>query len=269
MEACNYLAIEPVESRVAQNEDDFYTFRIPLGLLQKYDSDLLQTVLDTANVAFSHNAPGNKLVTITCPEGGSADLHWLILELKKAGLQVEVREQADTKFVDFTTIKNCDLGCVDRRLDDTGYDPIAKTAQITHAGGALVLHPKLKDEMPAHHVKALTRSIEFAAEAGAPVNKLDYHFGAQGDGPLDAKAGGGCGMYKVLTEGSPTIREALQKPDDIIEMLRMIRNAFGKVLATDCHLTGSVVYGNNDSMVYDLDNPADVEAIIAEKGLAL
>ncbi len=260
MDTCDYkLVVEPTESRVARNESDFYTFRIPLKLLQERDQNLLQTVLDTANVAHGHNASGNETVIITCPEGTSAQLQWLVDGLNQ--FDVQVREQVGTKFVDFSVIKSCELCCVDRRLDDRGVDPVSGVAQLTHAGGALVLHPDLRDEMPVHHVATLRRSIKAAADAHAPVGRLDYHFGAEG--------GGGCGMYGVLSRASKVVAEKLREPDDVFDMLNRIRDDFGRVLATDCRLTGSVVYGNNDTVAYDLDEQADREALAAERQLVL
>ncbi len=260
MDTCNYkLVVEPTESRVIRNENDFYTFRIPLGLLQERDPNLLQTVVDTAHVAFGHNTPDSKTVIITCPEGASATLQWLLDEL--SAFDVKVREQSETKFVSFSVLESCELSCVDRRLDDRGADPVSKVAQLTHAGGALVLHPKLKGEMPAHHIAGLRRNIEAVARLGAPVGRLDYHFGAEG--------GGGCGMYKALSKATPAVAEILRGPEDVVEMLRSVRDDLGRVLATDCKITGSVVYGDNDTMIYDLDEPADREALAAERELVL
>jgi hypothetical protein len=172
-----------------------------------------------------------------------------------------VRQQVASKFVDLNIITNCGLGCVDRRLDDVGVDPVSKTAQITHAGGALVLHPQLRAEMPAHHVATLERGLSVLADHGAPVGKIDYHFGAGG--------AGGCGMYGLLASKNSAIREHLRTPEDIIDMLRRIREACAKVLTTDCGITGSVVYKDLSGMAYNLDDKADTEALRAEKDLVL
>ena len=253
------LYVEPTESRVARNESDFYTLRLPFRMLRHQDPNLLQVLTDTGNVAFSHNKSDSKKVLVTCPKGTAESLQWIKESLGQ--FDVEIREQIGSKFVDFNVIKSCSLGCVDRRLDDTGVDVISKEAQITHAGGPLVLHPKLKDEMPAAHRANLLRALQYAADARAPVGTLNYHFGAEGTS--------GCGMYAVLSGGSARIRETLRGPDNIIDMMKMVRDTYGRVLSPDCNITGSVVLGSKDSITYNLDDAADVEALKAEKDLVL
>ncbi|MBU0705840.1 hypothetical protein KJ657_03110 [Patescibacteria group bacterium] len=161
------LYVEPTESRVARNESDFYTLRLPFSMLKEQDPNLLQVIADTGNVAFGHNKPDSKTVVVTCPEGSSGEMQWIKEALPQ--FDVQIREQAGSKFVELTALKGCSLGCVDRRLDDTGVDVLSKEAQITHAGGPLVLDPKLKDEMPAAHRENLIRALQTAAESGAPV----------------------------------------------------------------------------------------------------
>ncbi|MFH0838464.1 MAG: hypothetical protein V1880_04340 [Patescibacteria group bacterium] len=253
------LYVEPTESRVARNESDFYTLRLPLAMLQEKNADLLTVLTDTGNVAFGHNKPDSKTVVVTCPQGATESLQWIKEALSQ--FNVEIREQAGSKFVNFYTLKGCSLGCVDRRLDDTGVDPISREAQITHAGGPLVLHPKLKDEMSVAHRVNLFRAMEHAKDAGVPVGNMNYHFGAEGTS--------GCGMYGVLSEANAKVRETLRGPEDIISMMRMIREEFGGMLSTDCRITGSVVLGSKDSITYNLDDPADIEALKAEKNLVL
>jgi len=262
MHNCEYeLHLEATESRLAQNEDNSYTFRVPFGLLKTPDSNLLKTVIETAGVAFGHNRPDSKNLVITCPVGHSEDINWLVTGLKQAGIQVQVKEQARSKFVDITALKGSTLCCVDRRLDDQGVHPLTQTGQITHAGGPLVLDPNLRQEMPANHVEVLQKGIQTLAEAGAPLKALDYHFGAEG--------GGGCGMYNLLTRLNQRIKDALSTPQDICEMLNRVRDELGRFAATDCMITGSVVYGDGSTMTYNLDEVEDKEALLAERNLVL
>ena len=115
--------------------------------------------------------------------------------------------------------------------------------------------------MPVAHVVNLVRALRYAAEAKAPVSILNYHFGAEGSG--------GCGMYGVLSGANAKIRETLNRPEDIFYMLNLVRDRYGRILSTDCRITGSVLYGSKDSMTYDLDEIADREALMAEKELVL
>lgn len=253
------LFVDPIESRVARNESDFYTLRLPLRMLLERDPDLLQVLTDTGNVAFGHNKPGSHKVVVTCPEGASDTLEWIRESLPQ--FDAEIREQPNTRFVELTRLKGCSLGCVDRRLDDTGVDVLSKEAQITHAGGPLVLDPRLAEEMPAAHRKNLIRALQIASQSGAPVGNLNYHFGAEGSS--------GCGMYGVLTSANPRILETLNRPGDIIGMLRRVRDEYGRILSTDCRITASVVLGSKDSITYNPEDPADWEALLAEKELVL
>jgi len=253
------LFVDPTESRVARNESDFYTFRVPLAMLCENDQNLLQVLIDTGNVAFGHNRPGNQKVVVTCPKGASRRLQWIKTSLPQ--FDVEIREQAGNRFVEFTGFRGCSLGCVDRRLDDTGVDIFSKEGQITHAGGPLVLDPKLESEMPGAHRASLVRALKYASENGAPVNSLNYHFGAEGSS--------GCGMYNALTSANPRIREVLNHPGDIVKMMRRVRDHYGRILSTECRITASVVLGSKDSITFSPEDPADYEALLAEKDLVL
>ena len=114
------LFVDPTESRVARNESDFYTLRLPFGMLRQQNADLLQVLTDTGDVAFSHNKPESKKIIVTCPEGSAETMQWIRDTLPQ--FDVEIFEQPGVKFVEFSRLKGCSLGCVDRRLDDMGVD---------------------------------------------------------------------------------------------------------------------------------------------------
>lgn len=168
--------------------------------------------------------------------------------------------QNDAEFVNLTADHKPELCCVDRRMDDIGVDETSHAAQITHAGGPLILHPDLQGEMPAHHVATLTRGLQHLAQT-SPVARLDYHFGIEG--------GQGCGMFALLSGKNHTIREALQSPEDVREMLLHIRDKFAAVLATNCRITGTVVTPENDISTFDLDADADFAGLLDHKDLVL
>lgn len=258
------LVVEPTESRVAYNENDSYTYRVPFGLMKVRNPHLLRTIVETAGVAFSHNKPGSKKIVMTCPKGMSDSVQWLVGELSQEGFQVDVRELDGVKFMELNILKGCSLGCVDRRMDDTGVDPIAKTGQITHAGGPLILDPALRRlmiEQHQDHLRTLEDALFMANRSAAPINRLDYHFGVEG--------GGGCGMYGVLSRAHEEIRDLLKSPSDIVDMLKRVRDAYGNALSRDCSITGTVVGPENDSMIYDLDDSGDVRGLLREDRIVL
>lgn len=256
------LQIEPTESRISLNEKNFYTLRVPSELLIKDDLNFLQAVIDTANVAFSHNnSESKKIIEITCPDGASENLEWLLTELRRSGFDPRIKTQKKSRFVELSFLDSCSLDCVDRRLDDMGVNPITRTSQITHPGGPLVLHPYLEGIVPLHHVETVKRSLKLLKGAGSSVNRLGSHMGAEGEP--------GCGMLALLKRDNSSVGEILSNPDDLCIMMDLIRDKYWDLLASHCSATGTVVYPDGSSCCFDLDNDGDVNDLKSEKDLQL
>jgi hypothetical protein len=257
------LILNPSESRIGYNDNRFYTFRLPLHIMEVEDPNTLCSIVDTAKAVFRHNKPDSKKVIITCPEGGTKKLIWITRALEKEGMKVTMQVQPKNKFIDLSVIGGVELCCVDRRMDDKGATE--DSTQITHSGGPLVLHPDLeKVESIQPYRQTIIRSLSAANAAGSPVKRLDYHFGAEG--------GAGCGMYATLLKDpviGPIFRAKLNTPDQIRVMLDKIRHGLRDILSADCRITGTVIDGKEASIVYDLDKRADAKGLSEERDLVL
>lgn len=254
------LHVIPSEFRVAQSESKSYTLRLPMSMLLKQDLNLEQVLMDTGSVAFGHNKPDSRIVVVHCPAGAEQSVEWIREKLRQ--FEVRVRPQDQKRFISMMSLRKCGLGCVDRRLDDTGVNLMSGEAQITQAGGPLVLHPILTEAMPPAHRANLLRAMELAVKSGAAVGSLNYHFGAEG--------ASGCGMYGALSKANPSIRETLSRPQDVVDMLKMIRDKHARLLQPNTEITGSVLLGGSgDTITYDLDDPDEVKDMLSERNLVL
>ena len=257
------LILNPSESRIGYNDNRFYTFRLPLHIMEVEDPNTLRSIVDTAKSVFRHNKSDSKKVIITCPEGGQKKLIWITRALEQEGMSVTMQIQPKNKFIELSAISGVELCCVDRRMDDKGATE--ESTQITHSGGPLLLHPDLeKVESVQPYRQTIVRSLSAANASGSPVRRLDCHLGAEG--------GAGCGMYATLLKDpviGPIFRAKLHTPEQIRVMLDRIRHGLRDILSTDCRITATVIDGKEASIVYDLDKRADAKGLSDEMDLVL
>jgi hypothetical protein len=93
---------------------------------------------------------------------------------------------------------------------------------------------------------------------------MDYHFGSNG--------ATGCGMYTALSRHpdiGKILREKLHTPEQIIAMLKKIRDELQDILQSDCQIRGTVIDNRGRDIIYDLDDRGDVNSLLKEKDLAL
>ncbi len=243
------LNILPTECSHTANENSAYTVRLPLSLLQENSDDFTNSLLDTAHVAFGHNAPQSRQVFLTCPEGSSAQLAELKRRLEVSGCQVKIEEKADDSFIEATVIKKIQTTCVDRRLDDLagGEDG----AQVTHPAGLLFLHPEmaklLRQNGFGHHPRYLTEVLEQVKANNQKITEITTHVGVNG--------GGGCGGIGVLNQLGANINEQATIVNLLLETRDAISKQIEDVIDSDCEVNVNMVGPEEtDEGTVDLNN---------------
>ncbi len=250
-----HLNVGPTELKRPFDEEKSYTVRLPLNTLMKSSEDFLDSLLDTANVAFSHNDPGKKEMYINVPKNLAGDLRPLKNFFVNRGMSVRIVEGEESEFVQFNLIDRIEWTCVDRRLDDLGAGKkkiYAETleGQITHPGSIVFLHPLIAETVPPHHWRYLRDIVRQISENRWKIGELVLHAGIDG--------AAGCGGVGVAKRGGANIDTI----EDHVSLIRDIRDSYHGIMDPFCNITAQLVDPENRVITVNTDDAGELRELL-------
>lgn len=226
----------------------------------------MDSLLDTANVAFSHNEPGKKEMYITIPKNLAGDLRPLKDFFVNKGMSVRIVDGEEREFVHFDLIDRLEWTCVDRRLDDKGAGnnengtentgdvrPATQDGQITHPGSIVFLHPKIAEAVPPHHWRYLRDIVRQISENRWKIGELVLHAGIDG--------APGCGGVGVAKRGGADIHSI----DDHVRLIRDIRDSYHGIMDPKCNITAQLVDPENRVITTNTDDAGEYRELVRAK----
>lgn len=253
-----HLDVAPTEFSPSFDEKQSYTVRLPFDTLLKSSPDFLNSLLDTANVAFGHNEPGKKDIYVSVPIGYAGELKHLEDFFTQQGMKVTFNESEAGDFAKISVIKNLEWTCVDRRLDDKGANDTGETAdgqlgQITHPASILFLHKEVAKNLPPHHRKYLREIIRQVNENRWKIKELVLHAGIDG--------AAGCGGVGVARRAGAKIETI----EDHVRMVREIRDSYKDAMDQECRITAQLVDPDNNVTTLDTDDAGECKELFKTK----